>query len=281
MENAFKDREFAQSVNHEPFYHQISEAPPDRHTNPFNPINSKPCHQQSIKQKYRKPTSQNLNPHPHQNQEISVKSLNAALTNVTTKSLKHPSKKAQFGSSFSLEANQQFTQKAKESTRKSFGSNPQLTKTSYQFGQPQEEHYQAFSSTLSGYSSTSNNSNYSLYPRQNSLQRSRNSLYNANDSAFYSEGSNPSSAYMEMPKNVITAKISKDGETPYVIKIPRLPQGNITLKDFKYWMPIKNGNFRYFFKTIFDNEEVYEEVIHDFEKCPMFDDKLIVKCQSI
>lgn len=60
-----------------------------------------------------------------------------------------------------------------------------------------------------------------------------------------------------------------------------VPSSEVTLGRFK--AETKKGNFRFFFKTISqdDGETVYEEVRHDHERLPKFKDKIIGKVEKI
>nr|CAH0107164.1 unnamed protein product [Daphnia galeata] len=64
----------------------------------------------------------------------------------------------------------------------------------------------------------------------------------------------------------------------------RIPGRNVTLKRFKECCITRNGNFKYFFKTILDYGSpmvVYQEVTDDSEVLPMWENKLIGMVKTV
>ena len=75
-------------------------------------------------------------------------------------------------------------------------------------------------------------------------------------------------------------KVTINENSVYLIKIPILPE-NLTLADLKKKMP-KKGPFQYFVKTILeDGDTGFEEYDDDTAILPLFEDKIIVECNTI
>ena len=69
-------------------------------------------------------------------------------------------------------------------------------------------------------------------------------------------------------------------EMPYLIKLDDMSYRRLTLKDVKDRNPKKGPQYRYFFKTIFEGFEVFEEVHVDTAEVPMLTDKIVVECRG-
>lgn len=72
-----------------------------------------------------------------------------------------------------------------------------------------------------------------------------------------------------------------DESVPYLLKVPGNP---ITLKMFKDHMPPKKGNYRYFFKTTYedlDNTPIQEEITDDNQFLPLWKGKVNAQIKAI
>ena len=75
-------------------------------------------------------------------------------------------------------------------------------------------------------------------------------------------------------------KVTINENRVYLIKIPIIPE-NLTLADLKKNMP-KKGPFKFFVKTILeDGDTGFEEYDDDNAILPLFEDKIIVECNTI
>ena len=75
-------------------------------------------------------------------------------------------------------------------------------------------------------------------------------------------------------------KVTIDENKVYLIKIPILPE-KLTLPDLKKNMP-KKGPFKFFVKTVLEDGVIgFEEYDHDTAILPLFEDKIIVECNTI
>ena len=79
---------------------------------------------------------------------------------------------------------------------------------------------------------------------------------------------------------ITKVKVTIIENSVYLIKIP-IPSENLTLADLKKKMP-KKGPFQYFVKTILEDGVMgFEEYIDDAAILPLFEDKIIVECNTI